>query len=65
MAEPIVYEIEATILMRYTFEVDAKNRAEADKVAREELEKNMAFISRDRYDSYDIDIEQIEESEGH
>lgn len=65
MADLKVYEVEATIMLRYCFEVDAKTKAEADKIAREELEKNMVFISRDRYDTYDIDIEQIEESEGH
>jgi hypothetical protein len=60
-----VYEVEATTMLRHTFEIDAKNRAEAEKMARKELEKNMAFIGRDRYDTYDIDIEQVEESEGH
>ena len=65
MAEPKVYEVDATIMLRYCFEVDAKNRAEADEVAREQLEKQMVHISRDYYDTYDIDIEQIEESEGH
>lgn len=60
-----VYEIEATVMLRHTFEVDAKNRADAGKIARQLLEQQMAFISRDYYDEYDIDIEQIEESEGH
>lgn len=65
MAKLKVYEIEATIMLRYNFEVDATNKSNADDVAREELENKMAWISRDHYDTYDIDIEQIEESEGH
>ena len=65
MAELKVYEVEATIMLRYSFEVDAKNKSEAIDVATEELEQKMAWISRDHYDTYDIDIEQVEESEGH
>ncbi len=65
MAKTKVYEIEATTLLRHSFEVDATSRAEADELAREALENNITFMSRDRYDTYDIDIEQVEESEGH
>lgn len=60
-----VYEIEATVMLRYTFEVDARSKADADGIARKQLEEQMVHISRDYYDTYDIDIEQIEESEGH
>lgn len=60
-----VYEVEATVMLRYAFEVDAKNRADASTVARQQLEEQMVHISRDYYDTYDIDIEQVEESEGH
>lgn len=65
MSKTTVYEIEATVMLRHTFEVAAKNRADADKIARKLLEEQMVSISRDYYDDYDIDIEQIEESEGY
>jgi len=61
-----VYEVEATIMLRVSFEVDAKNKSDAYDVATEAIETGtMPFIKRDCYDSYDIDIEQVEESEGH
>lgn len=65
MADKKVYEIEATIMLRQNFEVDATNRSNAYDIAEQELEKIMTFIKRDCYESYDIDIEQVEESEGH
>ena len=65
MANLKVYEVEATIMLRRSFEVDAVNKSNAHEVATAQLEQEMAFISRDRCDSYDIDIEQVEESEGH
>lgn len=65
MADLTVYEIDGTIMLRYCFEVDAKNRSDAHKKAVEELEQKMVWISRDLYHTYDIDIEDITESEGH
>lgn len=60
-----VYEITATINLRYEFEVDARNQANAIEVAEKELENKMVMLSRDFYHTYDIDIEQALESEGH
>lgn len=65
MADKKVYEIEATITLRYNFEVDANNESTADIAARGLLDQQMAQLSRGLYDTYDIDIEQITESEGH
>jgi len=65
MSKLKVYEIEASVILRYSFEVDARTKDEAETAARTELEQQMVRISRDFYDTYEIDIEQVEESEGH
>ena len=66
MSKLKVYEVEATIMLRVSFEVDATSKANAYDVATKAIETGtMPFIKRDYYDSYDIDIEQVEESEGH
>lgn len=64
MAELKVYEVDATIMLRYCFEVDANSKANAHEVAQAELKKHLALLRKD-YDTADIDIEQVEESEGH
>lgn len=64
MADLKVYEIEATISLNFNFEVDAKNKEEAETQANEKLEKFMVHVRRE-FDSHDIYIESIEESQGH
>lgn len=64
MAELKVYEIEASITLNFNFEVDAKNKAGAEAQANERLEHYMIHLSRE-FDSSDIYIDSVEESEGH
>ena len=59
-----VYEIEANITLNFNFEVDAKNKADAEKQANEQLEQFMVHVRRE-FDSHDIYIDSVEESEGH
>lgn len=64
MAELKVYEIEANITLNFNFEVDGKNRQEAEDEANKRLEQFMVHVRRE-FDSSDICIESVEESEGH
>lgn len=64
MADLKVYEIEASITLNFNFEVDAKNKAKAEAQANERLEQYMVHVRRE-FDSSDIYIDSVEESEGH
>lgn len=59
-----VYEIEATITLEFNFEVDAKSNGDAHNEAAKVLRQHLAFIKKE-YDSSEIDIVQVVESEGH
>lgn len=66
MSKTKVYEVEAVIGLTITFEVDAVSEADARRVAEKEIESGtMPFIRKDAYDTYDIDITDVQESEGH
>lgn len=66
MAKSKVYEVEAVIALTVTFEVDATSESNARDVATEALETGtMPFIRKEAYDTYDIDITDVVESEGH
>lgn len=64
MADLKVYEVDATIMLRFCFEVDAKDKAGARDEGEKILKQHLATIKKE-YDTADIDIEQVEESEGH
>lgn len=64
MADLKVYEIEANITLNFNFEVDAKNKTEAEAEANKRLEQYLVRCQRE-FDSSDIYIDSVEESEGH
>ncbi len=59
-----VYEVEANIILRFNFEVDASNEAGAEKEARKTMQD---YINRSRreFDESEIEVEYVTESEGH
>lgn len=64
MSEERVYEVDSSVILRFCFEVDAPNRGAAQREATRRLESYISKLKKE-YDTYDIDIEQVEESEGH
>lgn len=61
-----VYEVETVLALTLTFEVDANNESDARRVAEEAIKTGtLPFIKRDYYDEYDIDVTDVQESEGY
>lgn len=58
------YEIEATVMLSFNFEVDALNKSTAEIEAGKQLKEYIVKCKKE-YDGYEIVYDSIEESEGH
>lgn len=64
MADLTVYEIEASITLNFNFEVDASSRDSARVQAHQQLKQFLVGVKKE-FDSSDISIDAVVESEGH
>lgn len=64
MADLKVYEIEASITLDFNFEVDASSRDSARVQAHQKLKQFLVGIKKE-FDTSDIYIDSVTESEGH